>query len=223
MPLPAVALNRYVDATGIRTVIRGLLVIPHFVTASEESFLLQQLDDPECPQPPGISQSKWMHEPGQRQIRQFGARYDFLARALAKAEAIPMWMKPICRRVETTAGFGRCPNQVIANAYPSASDGIDVHLDHQLCFGPVVASLSFLSSTVMTFRHGHKSGDPLTVLLEARSLLVLAGEARYEWYHEIGKGPEHLGSLGILVPKERRISLTFRTIDPGAPWVSENI
>jgi alkylated DNA repair dioxygenase AlkB len=107
--------------------------------------------------------------------------------------------------------FQRSPNQVIANDYPRTDDGIHSHIDHQRCFGPVVASLSLLASAVMVFRQGHKKGPEARILLEPRSLIVLAGAARYEWYHELESTPV-MKSIDLDVPRRRRASITFRTI-----------
>jgi hypothetical protein len=54
---------------------------------------------------------------------------------------------------------------------------------------------------------------PLKKLLHlpARSLLILTGEARYEWQH--GIAPRRSDKIdGRMVPRGRRVSLTFRQV-----------
>ena len=61
--------------------------------------------------------------------------------------------------------------------------GIAPHRDYAP-FGRTVVSLSLLSPCVMDFRHP-PTGRRERLLLEPRSLLVLADEARYDWEHGI--------------------------------------
>ena len=49
------------------------------------------------------------------------------------------------------------------------------------------------------------------VLLEERSLVVLSGEARYQWKHSIPfQNFDVIG--GFEIPRRRRLSLTFRNV-----------
>lgn len=54
------------------------------------------------------------------------------------------------------------------------------------------------------------------LLLPARSLLVISGEARYLWAH--GITPRKFDKVnGILLPRQRRVSFTFRHVVPPGP------
>lgn len=180
--------------------IPGLLLIPHFIDGDEERQLVADLDSCE----PG-----WERAAGQRPTQQYGYSYHFTARTLATADPVPQWLQPLCERVSRTP-FAVLPQQVIANGYETAMEGIAPHIDHAL-FGAAVASLSLLSSTVMTFRRSREQPPDVPVLLEPRSLLILTGEARTDWYHDIGFEPV-LAALDLSVPKRRRVSITFRTL-----------
>jgi len=48
-------------------------------------------------------------------------------------------------------------------------------------------------------------------MLEPRSLIVLKGEARYEWAHGIAKRKSD-NWQGQVFKRTRRVSLTFRTV-----------
>ena len=72
----------------------------------------------------------------------------------------------------------------------------------------MVASLSLLSPCVMDFHHA-PTGRRERLLLEPRSLLVMAGEARYDWEHGIAPRKRDAWH-GLLVPRGRRLSVTFR-------------
>lgn len=78
------------------------------------------------------------------------------------------------------------------------------------CFADTILSVSLLSPCVMAFEHA-ASGEAVSLMLEPRSLLVLQGEARYQWKHSIParKTDHHEGGQ---VVRGRRISLTFRNV-----------
>lgn len=59
-------------------------------------------------------------------------------------------------------------------------------------------------------------------MLPARSLLVIAGEARYRWAH--GITPRKFDKIqGALLPRQRRVSFTFRHVVPPGPIPSARL
>ena len=62
----------------------------------------------------------------------------------------------------------------------------------------------------MELRNTH-TDDRISLRLEPRSLLILSGEARYDWTHAI---PARKSDVikGVRQPRTRRVSLTFRTM-----------
>jgi alkylated DNA repair dioxygenase AlkB len=54
------------------------------------------------------------------------------------------------------------------------------------------------------------------VRLAPGSLVVMAGPARQEWRHAIPARKSDPAPDGGRVPRERRVSVTFRTLAPGA-------
>jgi 2-oxoglutarate-Fe(II)-dependent oxygenase superfamily protein len=120
---------------------------------------------------------------------------------------IPAWGLSLARTI-LVDGFTNDPfDQMLVNEY-LPGQGIALHRDYEP-FGRTVASVSLLSSVVMSFRH-RQSGRKETLLLERRSLLVLSDVARYEWEHGIAPRKSDIWR-GFRVPRERRISITFRT------------
>ena len=87
--------------------------------------------------------------------------------------------------------------------------GIFAHVDQEV-FGDTIASVSLGSTCVMRFSHG-KSARVEELLLEPRSVIVLSGEARWAWKHEI---PARVVDTwqNLERPRSRRVSLTFRVI-----------
>ncbi|MBO6634821.1 alpha-ketoglutarate-dependent dioxygenase AlkB [Parvibaculum sp.] len=180
----------------------GATYLSDFIGADEEAALVRALDD-------GV----WSAEL-RRRVQHFGYRYDYTARTVtadAYIGELPDWATPVCRKLRAEADFGSGPDQAIANEY-LPGQGISAHVDCVPCFSERIASLSLLSSCEMIFRN-KKKGERLSAILEPRSLLILSGEARYEWTHEIpARKSDEVN--GVKQARGRRISLTFRTVTP---------
>ena len=148
-----------------------------------------------------------------RRVQHYGARYDYelsQVSEIGSAPPIPPVLKSIGERLFLENFFDRSPEQVIVNEYLSGQ-GIASHVDRK-SFGPAVATISLLESWPMTFRkiNGTKK---LEVLLEAKSLAIMTMESRNEWAHEIAKRKvDKVG--GLKIARCRRLSLTYRTINP---------
>jgi alkylated DNA repair dioxygenase AlkB len=97
---------------------------------------------------------------------------------------------------------------MVANDYRPGS-GIFAHVD-QAVLGDIVASVSLGSTCVMRFSHG-ASEQVEELLLEPRSVLVLSGEARWAWQHEIPARTVDTWE-NEETARSRRVSLTFRVI-----------
>ena len=81
-------------------------------------------------------------------------------------------------------------------------------MDHLKWFADEIASLTLGSGTTMILKRGKKA---VPIYLEPRSLIKLTGDARYKWTHQIdGKKTDKVN--GKIVPRETRISITFRKV-----------
>ncbi len=103
--------------------------------------------------------------------------------------------------------MSKAPDQAIINEY-APGQGIASHIDCVPCFDDVVISLSLAAPVVMDLK---QKEHHVPILLEARSLLVLRGEARYQWTHGIAKRQQDTID-GQVIPRERRLSVTFRNV-----------
>jgi alkylated DNA repair dioxygenase AlkB len=180
--------------------INGLQLVETFIDEETELTLVEKLDS-----------ERWEVTAGQRPTLQYGRRYDFAIRSLSPAPEVPAWLAPLVERVQITGQFDTAPDQLIVNNY-SRDERLAPHIDHVPSFGPVVASISLLSPCVMTFRYGRKDGKALPIVLPRRSLLILRGAARFDWYHEIQPAMADQNAI-IGAERDRRISVTFRTIN----------
>ena len=182
--------------------IPGLHYIPAFLDDQQQGSAIRQIDEDE---------SAWLTDL-ERRVQHYGWRYDYRARTIDRGMRIgplPDWLKEIAVLLyERTGKFDSVPNQAIVNEY-EPGQGIAMHVDRH-CFGPTVATVSLGDDWTMDFRA--IGGDEKTqLLLERGSALVLTEAARNRWLHGIAKRKSELiGS--IRRPRERRLSLTFRTV-----------
>lgn len=178
----------------------GAGLIPNWITPAEEAALIDFLDA-------GV----WSDEL-KRRVRHFGYRYDYRARVATPENRIgplPDMLQGLAERLVADGFFSDVPDQVIAKDY-LPGQGISAHIDCEPCFGYVIVSLSLLSACEMRFAC-LESGETRAVILPPRSLLVLAGSARSSWTHAI---PARRSDVidGMRLMRQRRVSLTFRTM-----------
>jgi len=180
--------------------IDGLSCVPNFVTAEEQIRLIEKID-----------QSQWLNDL-KRRVQHYGYRYDYKARGVSRDAYIgplPNWVVPIAQRLLVQGYFSAVPDQVIVNEY-EPGQGISAHVDCVPCFGKIIASLSLGSAATMQFQN-LQAGQKAELYLEAGSLVVLSGPARYEWTHAILARKSDFVA-GFKIERGRRLSLTFRTM-----------
>lgn len=193
--------------------IKGLFIVRDFIDVDTEKALLAHFD------------TKQWDSSMQRRVQHYGYRYDYKARKIdqtMRAEALSECAVVIASRISalrkkdgslvidansddaTKAEQEQQFDQLIVNEY-RPGQGISAHVDCKPCFRDGIASLSLGSDAVMQFRRLHHANAD--VALERRSLLILTGDARYNWTHAI---PARTNDNGV--ERDRRVSLTFRTV-----------
>lgn len=178
----------------------GIRLLSDYISTVEECDLVALVDS-------GI----WSNELSRR-VQHYGYRYDYRKRAVdssMRLGPLPGWLQQLASRLFKDEIFDQVPDQVIINEYVPGQ-GIAAHVDCEPCFGPVIASLSLGAPIMMSFGN-KRTREVIEVDLPARSLLVLSGAGRYEWTHSI---PARRADtiMAATRPRERRISLTFRTM-----------
>lgn len=182
------------------TAIRGLTYLPDYISADEEQALMAHID-----------QQSWITDL-KRRVQHYGYLYDYKARAVtsdAYLGRLPDWLQPLAQRLYDEGTFPAVPDQAIVNEY-LPGQGISAHIDCVPCFADTIASLSLGSPAVMQFVNP-KTGKKREIPLEERSLIILSGEARYEWMHAIPARKADIVN-GLKINRGRRVSLTFRNI-----------
>ncbi|KAK1647913.1 hypothetical protein QYE76_065718 [Lolium multiflorum] len=114
-------------------------------------------------------------------------------------------------------------DQLIANRY-TPGEGICAHVD-LMRFDDGIAIVSLESACVMNFsrecaaydtqntqKHGESESTNVPVYLNPGSLVVLSGDARYHWKHEINRKPGAQLWNGRELEQHRRTSVTLRKL-----------
>jgi len=177
--------------------IDGLQVIYGFVTPDQEEALLDEIDASE--------RSNELS----RRVQHYGYRYNYRKRQVTKDDylgPLPEWSQLEFDETIVKEPF----DQMIVNEY-MPGQGIGAHVDCIPCFDDTVVSLSLGSHCVMRFT---KVGESHEVYLPARSLVVLKGDARYKWKHEIQRRTEdpHPLKPERMLKRSRRVSITYRKV-----------
>lgn len=178
--------------------IQGLNYLPNFVSAQEENLLLRSIDN-----------EVWRDDL-RRRVQHYGYIYDYRSREISKdmrIGSLPSWSYALISNFINMGLFTNEPDQMIVNEY-LPGQGISPHIDCLPCFGGTIASLSLGARITMSLTKGP---DTKEIRLDRCSLLVLSGEARTLWRHGIASRKTDLLD-GIRVPRQRRVSLTFRTV-----------
>jgi len=146
---------------------------------------------------------------GNRRTVSFGWNYDYAGRALRKGDTLPDWLLPLR---DKAAEFAAVPAMTLEQSTvieyaPGA--GIGWHRDKP-DFRDVLA-FSFLAPCSLRFRRKRDDGrwDRATVPAEPRSLYLLRGASRTDWYHS------------ITPLKALRYSVTFRNLSEGGVGMPE--
>jgi alkylated DNA repair dioxygenase AlkB len=172
----------------------GLDLMLDFVSRDEESFLIDCADR-------GAWSNHW-----KRRTQYYGHRYG--SEGGEGRREIPAWAVSIRERLVERGVFPELPPQMGINEY-LPGQGIAPHVDY---LEGTVVSLSLGSGCVMDFKD---QAEPrkCSLYLPPRSIVMLNGLARYQWTH--GIAPRLRDNVeGRSLARQRRISLTFRSVAP---------
>ncbi len=180
--------------------IPGLHYVPDYVDEAREQALVEVID-----RQPWLTQLR-------RRVQHYGYQYDYKGRKVTSEMylgPLPEWLLQCCQELTDRGLMPRVADQVIINEYVPGQ-GIAPHVDCVPCFDDTIASLTLGSSGIMEFTR-LKTRDKASLFLARRSLVVLSGEARYDWRHSIA-GRKTDTHEGRIVDRGRRLSLTFRNV-----------
>jgi alkylated DNA repair dioxygenase AlkB len=178
----------------------GLKYIPDFLDESREAELLGTIDA----QP-------WLDDL-KRRVQHYGYKYDYTKKIVDTSMSLgplPGWAASLAIELVADGLFPKAPDQLIINEY-LPGQGIFPHIDCKPCFDETIASISLASGCVMDFVHIDGASEA-SIFLEPRSIIVMTGEARYDWRHSIA--PRTADNFnGQVIERSRRVSMTFRNV-----------
>ena len=176
--------------------IKGMSYATGVLSPEEQAEMLRQIDE----QP-------WRYDL-KRRVQHYGYRYDYKLRRVDESMflgPLPAFSAPISKRLLDRGLIPKLPDQLIINEY-LPGQGIAPHVDCEPCFDDTITMLSLGWPYEMEYVH-IRTEDVHAILLEPGSALVIAGEARYDWSHQIRARKSDRG-----IPRQRRVSLTFRNV-----------
>ncbi|RID43294.1 hypothetical protein BRARA_I00161 [Brassica rapa] len=182
--------------------INGLWLCRNFLSVHHQSHLLS-----------AILNEGWFVEESINQAMRFG---DLPSWATELSDLILESVESVDLPVLPADLLWREPlfDQLIVNLY-QPGEGICAHVD-LLRFKDGIAIVSLESPCVMRFSPAEQGeGEGVDVLLSPGSLILMSGEARYRWKHEINR--KQIGFQvwdGEEIDQKRRISITLRKLCP---------
>ncbi|CDW53085.1 alkylated DNA repair protein alkB [Trichuris trichiura] len=153
----------------------GLVLLTDFITDSQERDLSKLVE----------SYSANYCCLGKRRVLHFGYNFLYSTNEPDISKPAEQPIPPLCleltKRMRSLHLIEQLPNQLTVNFY-EPGQGIPLHFDSSPLIGKEIVSLSLNGDIVMDFV------KPLTnchhsLLLPRRSLLIMTGQARYEWKH----------------------------------------
>ncbi len=184
-----------------RDVIKGLKYISDYITEYQHNRLMAKIDE-----------QTWLDDL-KRRVQHYGFKYDYKARKVNRDMLIgdlPDWLEKLSVELREDGHMPETADQVIINEY-KPGQGIAGHIDCEPCFKDTIVSLSLGSGCIMDFTNKDDKTQKIPAWLAPRSLVVLSGEARYEWLHGIAPRKSDLWD-GKKYQRGRRVSLTFRRV-----------
>ena len=185
--------------------IPGLLFMAKFVSSTEQIAILNEIDG-----------RQWITDL-KRRVQHYGYRYDYRARRVDPSMFVgklPDFAKKLATRLYEKSLVPKIPDQMIINEY-LPGQGISAHVDCEPCFESHIVTISLGWAYEMDLialnddRH-------VSMLLPIGSALVFTGDARRLWKHQIRARKSDNG-----VPRNRRVSLTFRNVILNSPHTSK--
>jgi alkylated DNA repair dioxygenase AlkB len=178
----------------------GFIHKHHALTGGEQDQLVRSIN---------AEQARWEND--YTRWRQYYAyRYDYNNDTLSEIDngALPEWLISWAHVIYARGWMSTLAEQVTVQKYNIGSV-MGPHRDSSRCFGPEIVTISLLSSCDFRLVDA-KSRQMLCRRLDAGDVVVLRGQARTIWRHEVLKhNPAYGGG-----PDWRRLSVVFRTVNP---------
>lgn len=177
--------------------IGGIHVVKDFISQDEEGQLVTLID----------SRQPWVPSQEGRAKQDYGPKISFLKRKVSVGNfgGFPDFAVSLFNRMQETSpsilGDFVPVEFCILEYTPERGSYIRPHFDDKWIWGDRLITVNLLSETVLRLtREFNIPPFEIAIRMPARSLLVISGEARYDWLHSINR-------YDI---KSRRIAMTWR-------------
>jgi alkylated DNA repair dioxygenase AlkB len=141
-----------------------------------------------------------------RLVQHYGYKYNYYTKDIhEKCDPFPKCLNTFVNILDVIIP-GYVFNQCIVNNYYPAQ-GISAHIDIK-SYGNVIACFTVGSGANMTFEY---NTEKYNIYAEKNSLYIMSGDARYKWKHSMS-GTKYDIVNDVAIPRDRRISLTFRNV-----------
>ena len=177
--------------------INGVNVIEDFVSQEEENSLILAID----------SRKPWVESQEGRRKQDYGPKISFLKRKVSVGNfggfpdfSVTLFERMSAKHPDLIQNF--VPVEFCILEYtPQRGSYIRPHYDDTWIWGDRLITVNLLSDTALRLTKEFKI-PPYEILIKmpSRSLIVIKGEARYDWHHSINR-------YDI---KARRVALTWR-------------
>ena len=174
----------------------GFVYRPEFITPDEEAALLLKIRD--LP----LEEAKYKEFTARRRTMHYGGEYDFSAKKLEEAPALPSFLLPLRDKVADWAGVR--PDELVHGLVSEYRPGTPLGWHRDVPNFELIGGVSLGGTARMRlrpYRPGEKQNraDVISVELAPRSAYLMRDDARWAWQHSIA------------ATEELRYSITFRT------------
>lgn len=174
----------------------GIFLVSDFLTEPEEASLIEAIDN-----------DVWISSQSGRLKQDFGIKINFKKQTIKTKyfTGMPSYSKVLLDRLRTHRVASDFQSVELCNLDYSSERGshIDPHIDDTWIWGERLITINLLSSTILSLVPNEKESNKVIYIpLPRRWLLVLYGDARYEYKHAIQR--QHI--------QGRRLAVTFREL-----------
>ena len=176
--------------------IDGIFLIPEFLSEDEENQLLERIDD-----------DVWIPSQSGRLKQDFGIKINFKKQTIKTKyfTGMPWYSHSLIERFRQHRLLKDFHSVELCNLdyRPERGSHIDPHIDDVWIWGERLITINLLSNTILTLiSNNNDEARTIYIPLPRRWLVVLYGDARYEYKHAIQRQHIH----------DRRVAVTFREL-----------
>ena len=176
--------------------IDGIYLVPDFLSETEETQLIDAID-----------QDVWIPSQSGRLKQDFGIKINFKKQTIKTKyfTGMPLYSLELIQRLQSHRLLEDFQSVELCNLDYRSERGshIDPHIDDIWIWGERLITINLLTNTILTLiPNEHGSKKMIYIPLPRRWMIVLYGDARYEYKHAIQR--QHINA--------RRLAVTFREL-----------